>query len=59
MSQKEHSKQLGATVATTEIGWVILCHTFVVLFLVTPCLVVATQPWMEWIPIKKNKEIYH
>ena len=21
---------------------------------VTPCLVVAVQPWMEWIAIKKN-----
>ena len=25
------------------------------LFLVTPCLSVAVQPWMEWIPIKKKK----
>ena len=25
------------------------------LFLVTPCLVVAVQPCMEWIPLKKNK----
>ena len=27
---------------------------FVLLFLVTLCLVVADQPCMEWIPIKKN-----
>ena len=26
------------------------------LFLVTPCLVLAVQPCMEWIPIKKNKK---
>ena len=26
------------------------------LLLVTPCLVVAVQPWMEWIPIKKKKK---
>ena len=26
---------------------------FVLLFLVTPCLAVAVQPCMEWIPIKK------
>ena len=25
-------------------------------FLVTPCLVVAVQPCMEWIPIKKKKK---
>ena len=30
-------------------------NLFVLLFLVTPCLVVAVQPWMEWIPIKKKK----
>ena len=24
------------------------------LFLVTPCFVVADEPFMEWIPIKKN-----
>ena len=29
---------------------------FVLLFLVTPCLVVAVQPCMEWIPIKKKSE---
>ena len=28
-------------------------NLFVLLFLVTPCLVVAVQPWREWIPIKK------
>ena len=27
---------------------------FLLLFLVTPCLVVAVQPWMEWIPILKT-----
>ena len=27
-----------------------------VLFLVTPCLVVAVQPCIEWIPIKKKKK---
>ena len=27
-------------------------NLFVLLFLVTPCLVVAVQPCMEWIPIK-------
>ena len=33
-----------------------LCfNLFVLLFLVTPCLVVAVQPCMEWIPIKKKK----
>ena len=25
------------------------------LFLVTPSLAVAVQPWMEWIPIKKKQ----
>ena len=29
---------------------------FVLLFLVTPCLVVAVQLCMEWIPIKKKKQ---
>ena len=29
-------------------------NLFVFLFLVTPCLVVAVQPSMEWIPIKKK-----
>ena len=29
---------------------------FVFLFLVTLCLIVAVQPCMEWIPIKKKKE---
>ena len=29
-------------------------NLFVLLFLVTPCLVVAVQPWREWIPIKKS-----
>ena len=29
-------------------------NIFVFLFLVTPCLVVAVQPCIEWIPIKKN-----
>ena len=27
---------------------------FVLLFLVSPCLVVAVQPFMEWIPIRKR-----
>ena len=30
-------------------------NLFLFLFLVTPCLVVAVQPCMEWIPIKKKK----
>ena len=29
-------------------------NLFVFRFLVTPCLVVAVQPYMEWIPIKKK-----
>ena len=29
-------------------------NLFVLLFLVTPCIVVAVQSCMEWIPIKKN-----
>ena len=29
-------------------------NLFVLLFLVTPCLIVTFQPCMEWIPIKKN-----
>ena len=31
-------------------GFPVCCN----LFLVTPCLVVAVQPCMEWIPIKKK-----
>ena len=30
-------------------------NLFVLLFLVTPCLVVAVQPCMEWIPFKIKK----
>ena len=30
--------------------------SIVVAFLVTPCLVVAVQPCMEWIPIKKKQQ---
>ena len=34
-----------------------LCfNIFVLLFLVTPCLIVAVQPCMEWIPIKRKKK---
>ena len=33
------------------------CNLFVLLFLVTPCLVVAVQPCREWIPIKKGRFI--
>ena len=29
-------------------------NLFVLLFLVTPCLIVAVQPCMEWIPIEKK-----
>ena len=29
---------------------------FVLLFLATPCLIVAVQPCMEWIPIKKKRK---
>ena len=29
-------------------------NLYVLLFLLTPCLVVAVQPYMEWIPIKKK-----
>ena len=32
----------------------ICCNLFVLLFLVTPCLIVAVQPCMEWITIKKS-----
>ena len=32
-------------------------NLFVLLFLVTPCLVVAVQPSMEWIPIKKTNKL--
>ena len=32
------------------------CNLFSASFLVTPCLVVAVQPFMEWIPIKKKKK---
>ena len=28
-------------------------------FLVTPCLVVTAQPCMEWIPMKKKSEFYY
>ena len=31
-------------------------NLFVLPFLVTPCLVMAVQPCMEWIPIKKNNK---
>ena len=31
-------------------------NLLVLLFLATPCLVVAVQPCMEWIPIKKRKK---
>ena len=30
------------------------CNLYVLLFLLTPCLVVVVQPYMEWIPIKKK-----
>ena len=33
----------------------VCCNLFVLLFLVTPCVVVAVQSCMEGIPIKKNK----
>ena len=33
-------------------------NLFVLLFLVTSCLIVAVQPCMEWIPIKKYIYIY-
>ena len=33
-------------------------NLLVLLFLVTPCLVVAVQPWREWIPIKKKPNYY-
>ena len=29
------------------------------LFLVTPCLVVAVQPCIEWIPIRKKRFLWH
>ena len=32
------------------------CNPFYASFLVTPCLVVAGQPCMAWIPIKKKKK---
>ena len=32
-------------------------NLFILDFLVTLCLVVAVQPCMEWIPIKKNSEL--
>ena len=31
----------------------VCCNLFLLLFFVTPCLVVAVQPCMEWVPIKK------
>ena len=31
------------------------CNPVVLLFLVTPCLVLAVEPCMEWITIKKKK----
>ena len=31
---------------------------FVLLFLLTPCLVVAIQPCMEWIPILKKSSLF-
>ena len=34
------------------------CNFFVHLFLVNPCLIVAVQLFMEWIPIK-NIFVYH
>ena len=34
-------------------------NIFVFLFLLTPCLVVAFQPCMEWIPIKKKSSNLH
>ena len=30
-------------------------NLFVLLLIVTPCLVVVVQPYMEWTPIKKNR----
>ena len=32
-------------------------NLFVLLFLVTPCPVVAVQPCMEWIPMKKKSTV--
>ena len=32
----------------------VCCNLFVLVFLLTPCLVVTVQPCMEWVPIKKN-----
>ena len=37
------------------LNWFPVCsNLFVLLFLLTPCLIVALQPCMEWIPIKKK-----
>ena len=36
----------------------ICCNLFILLFLVTPYLVVAVQPYMEWITIKKKSFHY-
>ena len=33
----------------------VCCNLFVLVFLLTPCLVVTVQPCMGWIPIKKKK----
>ena len=35
------------------------CNLFCVSFLVTPCLVVALQPCMGWIPIKKKIKYFN
>ena len=32
----------------------VCCNLFVLHFLVIPCLIVAVQPCMEWIPVKKT-----
>ena len=37
-------------------GFPVCRNLFVLLFLVTSCLVVAVQPYMEWIAIKKNSQ---
>ena len=40
-------------------GFAVCFNLFVLLFLVTPCLVVAVQPCMEWISIKINWGFFH
>ena len=51
---KGASKKIGALIGSFQRDFLDTLIFYVLLFLVTPCLIVAVQPCMEWIPSKKK-----